>query len=89
MTQIIVAVISFLMTHVSNLFSPYQDSLSELFSKITEVSSFIFDIFDMVNFIIPIDVIFFCVEYMVVFYLGGLTVWIGNWLICRLCDVIP
>lgn len=47
------------------------------------------DLLKKINFLVPLPLIFTCIGIMVVFKIGLFLLWIADWIIKRICDIIP
>lgn len=91
MTEIIVRIVTWVIGLIAGLTSDLQgaSNLSEYISIMNNTLNYVFEIFDYVNFIIPINVIFTCLLIIVTLRCLAIMWNFVEWIILRLFDVIP
>lgn len=93
MTTLIIGIIGFLFTLVSNSIlnplNPYANTISEKIDIFASLMETVYEVFDAVNFLVPLDVIFICLEISISTYALALALGFIKWLIERITDVIP
>ncbi|MEY8357325.1 hypothetical protein AALB39_28835 [Lachnospiraceae bacterium 54-53] len=88
MTDIIIAVLNFFSSIVESSFPALtadNSIISQVQAAVTAVSGFI----AKVNFLVPIDTVFQILGLIVVFKVGKFGVFVVNWVIRRIADIIP
>lgn len=91
MTDILLRVVTWIIGLISGLNNGLfeQGNLIEYVSVLNNLIDYVFEIFDYVNFIIPIDVIFNCVFIMIVLRILAILWNFVEWIILRIFDIIP
>lgn len=91
MTDIIVHVITWIIGLVAGLTGELQgaSNLAEYIGIMNETLSYVFEIFDYVNFLIPINVIFNCLLIIITLRVLAIMWNFVEWILLRVFDVIP
>ena len=89
MQTIIISVLSWIASFLTTTFDTFNGNITDSFELAVEVTSFVFEIFDTINFIIPVNVIFFCIFFMLQFYIVSAVLWLQLWVFRRVMDIIP
>lgn len=88
MTQLICSLIDFAIDLVAMIL-PDITLPEEVVNAINTGSGSVAEIFNNVNFIIPVPLIFKILILMITFRFGNVMLWALNWIIKRIFDVIP
>lgn len=61
----------------------------EIISNIDKYISFAIDLLKQINFLVPVPLIFTVLSIQITLKVGTFALWIVNWIIKRVFDVIP
>lgn len=88
MTDFIVTIIN-IVEHLIMMFIPEVTLAPEILSNLSSVFDTIFDLFNQVNFLIPLTDAFLILTLDIAFRVLLSVVFVGNWVLRRVFDVIP
>lgn len=88
MTDLIISIIELIGGFAKQVF-PKTDYMSQVTVNLETGISSLIKWLQMVNFILPLNDIFKMITFIIVITLGGFLLFVLNWIIRRVFDVIP
>jgi len=91
MTELIIKFVNFIYEHlILKVFAPLNNIIPEnIFTSMTQTVVFVVDLFQKINFIIPVNDIFVCLSIIILIRIAMFSMFGLNWVIRRIFDVIP
>lgn len=90
MVLYIVNIITWLLNFVSLPFSALSSSLAltNILSAMYSGMEFVYWVFDYVNFLVPIDVVFTCIGVIITIHIAQIVYNSFNWILVKICQLL-